>query len=82
MRGMTVSEIKKAIERLDEKQLAELRAWLWELDADDWDRQMKRDAEEGKLDALFDAADASYRAGETLEAPGAEADDDEARKAS
>ena len=33
-----------------EKQLAELRAWLWELDADDWDRQMKRDAEEGKLD--------------------------------
>lgn len=80
--GMTVAEIKKAIEQLEETQLAELREWLWELDADEWDRQMKRDAEAGKLDAIFDAADAAYRAGKTLEAPGAGEEDDEARKAS
>ena len=82
MRVMTVAEIKEAIERLDETQLAELREWLWDFDADEWDRQMKRDAEEGRLDALFDAADAAYKSGETLEAPGAEAKDDESRKAS
>lgn len=79
---MTLAELKKAVQALDEQQLAEFRDWLWELDADDWDRQMNQDAEAGRLDALFKAADDAYRAGETLEAPGAEAADDEARKAS
>ncbi len=80
--GMTVAEIKKAVQALDEKQRAEFRDWFWDLDADDWDRQMKADAEAGKLDELFDAADTAYREGKTLEAPGADAEDDEARKAS
>ena len=74
---MTVPEIKKAIKRLDETQLAELRQWLWELDADDWDRQMKRDAEEGRLDALAEQALEDYRAGRTLPLPGGD-DIDEA----
>lgn len=75
--GMTVAEIKKVIEQLEQTQRAELREWLWELDADEWDRQMKRDAEAGKLDALADNALEEYRAGRTLPLPG-EDDIDEA----
>ena len=74
---MTVAQIKKAIKGLDEAQLEELRQWLWELNADEWDRRMKRDAEAGKLDSLAESALQEHRAGRTRPLP-AERDIDEA----
>jgi hypothetical protein len=67
---MTVAEIKKAVESLSQEQRRELSAWLWELDADDWDRQMKADAEAGRLDRLAKQALDDHRAGRTRPVPG------------
>ena len=61
----TVQEIKAAIDRLplDERAglIAELCGWA----DDDWDRQMKADANAGKFDAMNREADAADRAGQT-----------------
>lgn len=48
----TVREIKEAIEHLTLEQRAELIAELCGWSDDDWDRQMKTDAEVGKFSAL------------------------------
>ncbi len=52
----TVHEIEAAIRGLPEDDLAALRAWFAEYDADAWDRQFERDVAEGRLDALASEA--------------------------
>ena len=61
---MTIEEIKTAIESLSEKERCELNAWLQDWTPDDWDRQMEADVQAGKLDALANEAEESYRKGE------------------
>lgn len=53
---LKVSEIKRAIEELPEKEFAQLREWLWEKDWQKWDRQIEVDSESGKLDFLIKEA--------------------------
>jgi hypothetical protein len=60
---MTVQELEKAIARLSPEELAELRAWLFERDQEEWDRQIARDSEAGKLDKLIAQAKRDYAAG-------------------
>jgi len=48
-----IKELEEAIGKLTAAEFAELRDWLLERDADMWDAQIERDAESGKLDALF-----------------------------
>ena len=79
---MSVEELKAEIQKLDEAAFADLRYWMNTLDDDEWDEQIRRDAESGKLDAVFAEADAEYRQGRTLPAPSASADEPAARKAS
>ena len=52
----TVQEIVDAIRQLPDDDLAALRAWFAEFDADAWDRQLERDVAAGRLDALADKA--------------------------
>ena len=52
----TVHEIEVAIRSLPDGDLAALRAWFAEYDADAWDRQFERDVAEGRLDILADEA--------------------------
>ena len=52
----TVEEIEAAIKKLPADELATLRAWFAEHDADAWDRQFDRDVAEGRLDALAEEA--------------------------
>lgn len=52
----TIQEIEDAIKRLPEADLAALRAWFTEFDAEVWDRQLEHDAAHGRLDALADEA--------------------------
>jgi hypothetical protein len=52
----TVDEIEDAIRKLPDEDLVVLRAWFAEFDATAWDRQLERDAAEGRLDALADQA--------------------------
>ena len=61
----TVQEIKSAIERLSLEDRAELVAELCGWADDDWDRQMKADAEAGKFAALNEDAGNAYRSGQT-----------------
>jgi hypothetical protein len=60
---MSVEELEKAIAGLPADQLARLRAWFDDFTADEWDRQMARDAESGKLDKLVATSEEDFRAG-------------------
>ena len=65
-----VEEIKAAIEKLSAEERCELNALLNPIDDDDWDRQMKKDAEPGgKLDRLKEAANEEYKNGKSLPFP-------------
>jgi hypothetical protein len=62
----TVAEIKAAIDQLSPEERCELEALLHPGEDDDWDRQMKRDAGDGKFDAINREADAAHHAGKTI----------------
>jgi hypothetical protein len=59
--------IEEEIKRLAPAEWAELRNWVLERDAEEWDRQIERDATSGKLDRLFEEAMADHRAGKSRE---------------
>lgn len=52
----TIQEIEAAIRQLPDADLAAHRARFAEFDAQAWDRQLERDAAEGRLDSLADEA--------------------------
>jgi hypothetical protein len=60
-----LEKIESEIQDLDRTELAALRKWFRDFDAEAWDREMEADAVSGKLDKLADAALAAYRAGKT-----------------
>jgi hypothetical protein len=59
----TVSEIETAIRRLPRKDLAALRKWFAEFDAEMWDRQFEDDVKEGRLDKLAKKALKEFKEG-------------------
>ena len=59
--------IEDEIKRLSPEELAQLREWLLERDAEEWDREIERDATSGKLDKLFEKSIADHRAGKSRE---------------
>jgi hypothetical protein len=59
----SVAEIEKAIQRLSEDELRELRAWFVEQDAKTWDQKFENDVMSGKLDALGAEALAEFGTG-------------------
>lgn len=65
----TVQEIKAAIEKLSLEDRAELERLLHGWEDDDWDRQMKDDANAGRLDKLIAEVDADIDAGKLKELP-------------
>jgi len=58
----TAEEIERAIERLNPRELARLRAWFESFDASRFDAAIERDAQAGKLDELAEEALADHRA--------------------
>jgi hypothetical protein len=60
---MTVQELEKAIANLSPEELAEFCAWFYEYDMNEWDRQIARDSELGKLDKLIEQAKRDYAEG-------------------
>jgi hypothetical protein len=65
-----VEEIKAPIDRLSPEERCELAALLNPIEEDDWDRQMKKDAEPGeKLHRLMEAANKEYKKGKSLPFP-------------
>ena len=49
----TLVEIKTAIARLSDDEISTLLSWLQERSEDDWDKQIKKDSELGKLDKII-----------------------------
>ncbi len=59
----TIQQIENAIQQLPAEDLATLRAWFAEYDAQLWDRQFEKDVVAGRLDALADEALRDFDAG-------------------
>jgi len=62
-----VEALEEEIGKLSATELAELREWFAERDAEEWDREIERDAASGKLDTLFEKSMADHLAGKSRE---------------
>lgn len=62
---MSVREIEAAITKLSPRDLAELAAWFADHHNREWDGQIERDLDGGRLDAFLAEAEAEYEAGQT-----------------
>jgi len=66
----TVAEIYTAIQELSLQERCELEALLHPFEDDEWDKQMKRDAEPGgKLYKLMEASEKEAKAGKLVDLP-------------
>jgi hypothetical protein len=59
--------LEKRISALSAEELAVFRRWFADFDAAAWDRQIERDAEAGKLDALATEALSEHTGGKSSE---------------
>jgi hypothetical protein len=62
-----VKAIEEEVEKLSPDELSELRDWILERDWERWDRQIERDAAEGRLEPLFERALEAQRQGKSRE---------------
>ena len=53
---LAINDLKSAILELPKEEYNELREWFSEKDWEEWDEQMTRDSESGKLDFLIEEA--------------------------
>lgn len=60
-----IEKLEQQIRDLSDQELAELRKWFAEFDAEVWDRQMEADAASGKLDRLAEKALRDHAEGRT-----------------
>ena len=60
---MSIKEIEIAVTQLSATDLAELMAWFANYHAEMWDKQIEKDLETGRLDALLADVDKEYEAG-------------------
>jgi hypothetical protein len=58
-----VEKIEEQIRALTREELAALRAWFRELDAEAWDSEIEADARGGNLDDLAEEALRAHRSG-------------------
>jgi hypothetical protein len=63
----TIEVIESEIKKLSPREMARLRDWFMDYDADAWDRQIEQDATAGKLDAMAAEALAEYHSGQAKE---------------
>ena len=62
-----LEQLEADIKSLSAEEFTKLRDWLLEVDAEEWDREVERDAASGKLDKLFEQSVADHRAGKSRE---------------
>ena len=60
-----IEKIEQEVQTLSPEELAQFRAWFLEYDWAQWDRQIERDAEAGRLDKLAAKALRDHAAGKT-----------------
>lgn len=62
-----LEKLQAKIAELSPEEFSELRVWLYEFDADDWDRQIADDAKAGRLDRLVKEGREAYKEGNYTE---------------
>lgn len=60
---MTVTEIKKAIKHLDQREFLSLSDWFAKIEEEKWDKELESDIANGKLGKLAQAALDEYKTG-------------------
>jgi hypothetical protein len=60
---MSVEELESVVSGLSPAELARFSQWFEEFVADQWDRQIEKDVQAGRLDAALKRADGHYEAG-------------------
>lgn len=60
-----VEQIEDRIKSLSPEELAKLRAWFAEFDAQAWDQQIETDSKAGKLKHLIEKSLAEHKAGKS-----------------
>jgi len=63
----TLQRIEEEIQSLPFDQVDTLQVWLDDYKATLWDKQIEKDAKNGKLDALMNKAKADFKAGKSDE---------------
>lgn len=63
----TISDIEQSIAHLPPEGLAEFRAWFEAFEAEQWDKQLEKDIQAGKLDRLAEQAFAEFKQGRCKE---------------
>ncbi|MFL5329726.1 MAG: hypothetical protein ACJ8C4_12505 [Gemmataceae bacterium] len=58
-----LKEIKRAISKLSDNDRAAFRAWFFDFDAAQWDRQIEADVATGRLDCLVEEVGDELRTG-------------------
>ena len=66
---MSVQDLETAVTGLSKEELAKFSQWVEEYLADEWDKQIERDAQAGKLDRLAEAVLAEFHTGEFTRLP-------------
>ena len=62
-----IEKLEREIQKLSPEELANLRDWFREYDAEVWDRQIEEDVRGGRLDRLAEQALEAHKAGRTKE---------------
>jgi hypothetical protein len=62
-----VEAIEQKVQSLSLEEFSEVRDWILDQDWEPWDRQIERDAAEGKLEPLFERAREAHRQGTNRE---------------
>jgi len=62
-----IEKLEREIEKLGPEELANLRDWFRNYDADAWDRQIEEDVRRGRLDKLAEEASTAHKTGRTKE---------------
>jgi len=61
---MSVEQLEQEVAKLERYQFARFSAWFEQFRADAWDKQIARDAEAGKFDAVFAEIEGELKRGE------------------
>ena len=62
-----IQDIEREVQGLNPDELQAFRKWLWDFDAQEWDRQFEQDALSGKLDSLAETSIKAFKSGHCSE---------------
>lgn len=62
-----LEKLEREVRSLSPEEMSAFRAWFRKYDSDEWDRQVEKDVQSGKLDSFAEEAVAAYRAGRAKE---------------